>query len=94
MAYVNALGVDLVSTGVDTAFRPGESVYDYMKRIAQQVGDYSKFIDSQKASGAVVSQPLLPSAPPSPPPKSSSRNTLLLVGAGLALAFVMLKKPK
>jgi hypothetical protein len=99
MAYVNALGLDLVSTGMDTAYRPGESVYDYMARIARQQSDYAKFIEGQKA-GAGVSQPsgMGPTPtekPPAPPKKKPDAMKVLLVGGALlGLAFVMLKKPK
>lgn len=92
MAYLGDLNV---STGVDTSYRPGETPLEYMARIAREGTEYSKFLDSQKLIGPGISKPLFPGAPPPPPPKGSSRNTILLVGAGLlALAFVMLKKPK
>ena len=97
MSYVKEqLGVvDVVATGMDTAMRSGESLADYLKRIAQQQADYIKFVEQQRASGVVVSQPLIPDAPkPKPTPKSGAFNMILVGGGILALAFVLLRKPK
>lgn len=98
MSYVEEqLGVvDAVATGMDTAIRPGESQADYFKRIAQQQADYIKFVEQQRASGVVVSPPLFPGTPTPPPPtpKSGAFNMILVGGGILALAFVLLRKPK
>lgn len=94
MAYLGDLNI---TTGVDTTFRPGESVYDYMARIGREQAEYSRFIEAQRA-GAGVSTPLLPAAATTPtsPAAKKSGNALkvIVIGGGLlALAFVLLKKP-
>lgn len=97
MSYVaEQLGVvDVVATGMDTEIRKGESLADYLKRIAQQQADYIKFVEQQRTRGVVVSQPspLFPDAP-KPKAKDGVLNTVLVVGGILSIAFVMLRKPK
>lgn len=96
MSYVNALGYDM-ATGIDAQPRPGENAGDYFKRIAQQQADYVKFL-ADKQAGVVVSRPLFPGDPerkPDPKPPKSDDLTMILVGGGiLAIAFVLLRKPK
>jgi len=95
--YVSLLGLDVVATGMDTAWRPGETMVDYIARQARQNTEYLKFIESQRASGVVVSDPLLPLSPKKPPappkPPGTLSTGMILAGVGvLAAAFLVFRK--
>lgn len=91
----SCLGDVNVATGIDTSVRPGESVYEYMERIAREQLAYQQFLQTKP-----VASPLPPgtksTTPTTPPPTAGMSGTtkIAILGAVAVVAFLITRKKR